>query len=181
MWQKEMNSDMIDYDLTKIKAIIFDVDGVLSAETIPLHTSGEPMRTVNIKDGYAIQLAQKVGLRIVILTGGKTKSVQLRYEGLGVKDIFMGCSVKIKTYDELLGKYGLKDDEVIYMGDDIPDYEVMRRCGCPCCPADACSDIKAISKYVSRFAGGHGCGRDIIEQVLRVQGKWLSDAKAFGW
>lgn len=172
---------MINYDLTKIKAVVFDVDGVLSGETIPLHPSGEPMRTVNIKDGYAIQLAQKMGLRIVILTGGRTESVRKRYEGLGVEDVFMGCSVKIKTYDEFLGKYGLRDEEIIYMGDDIPDYEIMKRCGCPCCPSDACADIKDISVYVSRFAGGRGCGRDVIEQVLRAQGKWLSGAKAFGW
>lgn len=172
---------MINYDLKKIRAIIFDVDGVLSSEMIPLHPSGEPMRTVNIKDGYAIQFAQKQGLRIVILTGGTTPSVRLRYERLGVTDIFMGCSIKINTYNEFLSKYGLRDEEIIYVGDDIPDYEVMTRCGCPCCPSDACSDIKSISMYISKFKGGHGCGRDIIEQVLRAQGKWLNDAKAFGW
>lgn len=172
---------MINYDLTKIKAIVFDVDGVLSAETITLDTSGEPLRTVNIKDGYAIQLAMKMGLRIVILTGGNTYAVKVRYEHLGVEDIYMQCAVKINTYNDFIDKYGLKDEEVIYMGDDIPDYEVMKRCGCPCCPADACPDIKDISVYVSDRIGGHGCGRDVIEQVLRVQGKWLSDAKAFGW
>lgn len=172
---------MINYDLAKIRAVIFDVDGVLSAETIPLHPSGEPMRTVNIKDGYAIQFAQKQGLRVAIMTGGTTESVRLRYEHLGVEDIFMGCSVKIKTYEEFKARYGLSDEEVLYAGDDIPDYEVMSRCGCPCCPADACPDIKAISRYVSRRAGGYGFGRDIIEQVLRAQGKWLNDAKAFGW
>lgn len=172
---------MINYDLKKIKAVIFDVDGVLSSETIPLHPNGEPMRTVNIKDGYAIQLAMKVGLRIVILTGGKTESVRKRYEGLGVRDIYMGCDVKLKTYEAFLEQYGLRDEEVIYMGDDIPDYEIMKRVGCAVCPADACPDIKAISVYVSGFAGGHGCGRDVIEQVLRAQGKWLSDATAFGW
>lgn len=172
---------MINYDLRKIRAIIFDVDGVLSAETIPLHPTGEPMRTVNIKDGYAIQFAQKQGIRIAIMTGGTTESVRLRYEHLGVEDIFMGCSVKISTYDKFVKQYGLSDEEVIYAGDDIPDYEVMRRCGCPCCPSDACPDIKAISLYVSRRAGGYGFGRDIIEQVLRAHGKWLNDAKAFGW
>ncbi|MBR4239326.1 MAG: HAD hydrolase family protein [Prevotella sp.] len=172
---------MINYDLTKIKAIVFDVDGVLSAETITLDTSGEPLRTVNIKDGYAIQLAMKMGLRIVILTGGNTYAVKVRYEHLGVEDIYMQCAVKINTYNDFIDKYGLKDEEVIYMGDDIPDYEVMKRCGCPCCPADACPDIKDISVYVSDRIGGHGCGRDVIEQVLRAQGKWLSDAKAFGW
>lgn len=172
---------MINYNLKKIRAIIFDVDGVLSSEVIPLHPSGEPMRTVNIKDGYAIQFAQKQGLRIVILTGGTSPSVRLRYERLGVADIFMGCSIKINTYNEFLSKYGLRDDEIIYVGDDIPDYEVMNKCGCPCCPSDACADIKSISMYISKFKGGYGCGRDIIEQVLRAQGKWLNSAKAFGW
>lgn len=172
---------MINYDLTKIKAIIFDVDGVLSAETITLDTSGEPLRTVNIKDGYAIQLAMKMGLRIVILTGGDTKAVRVRYEHLGVEDIYMKCAVKINSYNEFTQKYGLSDEEVIYMGDDIPDYEVMKRCGCPCCPADASPDIKDISVYVSDRIGGHGCGRDVIEQVLRAQGKWLSSSVAFGW
>ena len=113
---------MINYDLKKIRAIIFDVDGVLSSETIPLHPNGEPMRTVNIKDGYAIQLAMKMGLRIVILTGGKTESVRLRYSNLGVEDVYMACAVKIQKYDEFLAKYGLSDDEIMYMGDDIPDY-----------------------------------------------------------
>ena len=172
---------MINYDLTKIQAIIFDVDGVLSRETIPLHPSGEPMRSANIKDGYAIQLAQKEGLRIAIMTGGTTDSVRLRYEHLGVKDIYMGCSLKIKTYDLFLNKYGLHDEEIIYMGDDIPDYEVMLRCGCPCCPADACHEIKAASAYVSRHKGGEGCARDVIEQVLAAQGKWLNKTVAFGW
>ena len=172
---------MIPYDLKKIRAVIFDVDGVLSAEPITLHPDGEPMRTVNIKDGYAIQLAVKMGLRIVVMTGGNTPSVRLRYERLGVEDIYMQCAVKIKTYEAFLEKYGLTDEEVIYVGDDIPDYEIMSRCGCPCCPSDACSDIKALSLYVSQCAGGYGCGRDVIEQVLRAQGKWLSSAKAFGW
>lgn len=172
---------MINYNLKKIKAIVFDVDGVLSAETITMSSEGEPLRTVNIKDGYAIQLAQKMGLRIAILTGGNTNAIRTRYENLGVQDIYMKCAVKITTFEEFLEKYSLSADEVIYVGDDIPDYEVMKRCGCPCCPADACSDIKAISLYISDRRGGYGCGRDIVEQVLKAQGKWLSDAKAFGW
>lgn len=172
---------MINYDLHKIRAIIFDVDGVLSAETITLSAEGEPLRTVNIKDGYAIQLAMKLGLRIVILTGGRTQSVRKRYEGLGVDDIYMGCAVKIETYDEFLRKYCLKDEEVMYMGDDIPDLEIMRRVGCPVCPKDACAEIKEVSLYVSDRQGGYGCGRDVIEQTLRAQGKWVMNAKAFGW
>lgn len=172
---------MINYDLKRIRALVFDVDGVLSAETIQLHPSGEPMRTVNIKDGYALQLAVKQGLIVAIITGGNTESVRKRYEGLGVKDIFMKSSVKLPVYEQLLQTYGLQDQDVLYMGDDIPDYEVMKRAGCPVCPADAAADIKDISIYVSRRNGGCGCGRDVIEQVLRAQGKWLNDKKAFGW
>jgi len=172
---------MISYDLTKIKAIIFDIDGVLSSETITLSADGVPLRTVNIKDGYAIQLAVKLGLRIVVLTGANVPSVRVRYEGLGVEDIYLGCAVKIETYDEFLKKYGLTDEEVMYMGDDIPDLEIMRRVGCPVCPKDACPEIKEASLYVSDKIGGHGCGRDVIEQTLRAQGKWVMNAKAFGW
>ena len=172
---------MINYDLQQIRAIIFDVDGVLSAQTITLASNGEPLRTVNIKDGYAIQLAMKMGLRIVILTGAYTESVRLRYERLGVKDIYTGCAVKLLTYDEFLAKYGYKDQEVMYMGDDVPDLQVLQRVGCPVCPADACPDVKKVCIYISHKNGGHGCGRDVIEQVLRAQGKWLSNEKAFGW
>ncbi len=172
---------MINYDLSKIKAIIFDIDGVLSSETITLAPDGLPMRTVNIKDGYAIQLAVKHGLRIAIMTGAKVESIRVRYEGLGVEDIYVGCSVKVRTYEAFLEKYGLKEEEVMYMGDDIPDLEVMRRVGCPVCPKDAAWEIQEASVYVSHLKGGYGCGRDVIEQVLRAHGKWVMDEKAFGW
>ena len=172
---------MINYDLNKIRAIIFDIDGVLSAETITMGPDGLPLRTVNIKDGYAIQLAMKLGLRIIIITGANTPSVRVRYEGLGVEDVCLGCAVKIETYDSLLAKYGLTDEEVMYMGDDIPDLEIMRRVGCPVYPKDACPEIRDVSLYVSDRKGGYGCGRDVIEQVLRAQGKWVMNAKAFGW
>ncbi len=170
----------INYDLNKIKALAFDVDGVLSADMIPLHPSGEPMRTVNIKDGYAIQLAVKHGLKIAIITGGRTEAVRLRFEGLGVKDIYMGSSIKIHDYYNFRDKYGLKDEEILYMGDDIPDMQVMCKCGLPCCPRDAAPEVKKIAKYISHANGGCGCGRDVIEQVLKVHDKWLSD-EAFGW
>lgn len=172
---------MINYDLSKIRAMVFDVDGVLSAETIPLSPNGEPMRTVNIKDGYAIQLACKTGFLVAIITGGTGEGTRLRYSRLGVTDIYVGSAVKMKAYEDLLSRHGLSDDQVLYMGDDIPDYEVMQRAGCSCCPADACPDIRGISLYVSRQRGGHGCARDVIEQVLRAQGRWLADATAFGW
>ena len=172
---------MINYDLTKIKAVVFDVDGVLSCETIYLHPDGEPMRSVNIKDGYAIQYAIKCGLLVAVITGGRTETVRKRCESLGIEDVYLGASVKVKEYEDLKKKYALKDEEILYMGDDIPDYEVMKLCGCPCCPADAASDIKEVAVYISHYNGGYGCGRDVIEQVLRAQDKWMVGEKAFGW
>jgi len=167
--------------LTKIRALVFDIDGVLSASNINMDHEGQPVRSLNIKDGYAIQLAVKRGLHVAIITGGKTENVRKRYEGLGVQDIYMGVSMKLEVYDAYKQKYGIKDEEVMYMGDDIPDYEVMQACGLPCCPADAAQEIKDISLYISPYNGGYGCGRDIIEQVLKAQGKWKIDKIAFGW
>ena len=172
---------MIDYDLKKIEAIIFDIDGVLSSSTIQMNDKGEPIRTVNIKDGYSIQLAVKCGIKIAIITGGKGEAIIERYKGLGVKDIYTSASVKTREYADFVQKYNLKDEEVIYMGDDIPDYEVMKICGVPCCPADAAPEIKTIARYISHVNGGQGCGRDVIEQVLKAQDKWMSHAHAFGW
>lgn len=171
---------MINYDLKKIKALVFDVDGVLSCETISLHPTGEPMRTINIKDGYAIQLAVKRGLHVAIITGGKGEAIRVRYEGLGLKDIYMSAAVKTNEFAHFLEKHALKPEEVMYMGDDIPDYEVMQQCGLPCCPADAAPEIKSVAKYISHCCGGQGCARDVIEQVMKAQGKWMSH-DAFGW
>lgn len=172
---------MINYDLTKIKALCFDMDGVLSAETIPMGSDGIPLRTVNIKDGYALQLAVKMGLHVAIITGAKVEAVRRRCEDLGVTDVYLGSSVKMQNYEAFRQKYNLSHEEILYMGDDIPDYEVMCMCGCPCAPSDAAPEIRDASIYVSHRAGGYGCGRDVIEQVLRAQGKWMSDKKAFGW
>lgn len=172
---------MIDYDLKKIRAVIFDVDGVLSCDTVTVDITGEPLRTANLKDGYAIQYACKIGLIVCIITGGNPEVVRKRYEMLGVKELYMGCSVKVKTYKEFKAKYSLSDDEIIYVGDDIPDYEVMSLVGCPCCPADASVEIRSVSKYISQRCGGCGVGRDIIEQVLKAQEKWMADNRAFGW
>lgn len=172
---------MINYDLSKIKAMVFDVDGVLSCDVMNLSPEGDPVRTVNVKDGYALQLAVKMGLNLCIITGARVESVRKRFEGLGIKDVYIASSVKIRDYEEFVAKYGLKSDEVLYMGDDIPDYQIMQLVGLPCCPADACPEIQSLSKYVSPLAGGRGCVRDVVEQVLKVQGKWLSNEKAFGW
>ena len=172
---------MINYDLKKIKAVVFDVDGVLSAGTILMDGKGDPVRTINIKDGYAIQLAVKHGLQLAIMTGGHNENVRSRYEYLGVEDVYINFSMKIKTWEEFLKKYDLKEEEIIYVGDDIPDYEVMQHAGCPCCPQDACAEIKQIACYISDCKGGYGVARDILEQVLKAQGNWVMNAKAFGW
>ncbi len=170
----------IDYDLNKIKGILFDVDGVLSTDCIPLYPDGEPMRCINTKDGYAIQLAVKKGLQMGIITGGYTKAIRVRFESLGCQHIYMRSRVKTVDFEDFLQKTGLQPEELIYVGDDIPDYEVMRRVGLPVCPSDAVSEIKAIARYISPCEGGRGVGRDIIEKVLKVQGKWMKD-DAFGW
>ena len=172
---------MINYDLRKIKALLFDVDGVLSAETITMDAQGTPLRTVNIKDGYALQLAVKCGLHVGIITGACVQAIKVRFEGLGIQEVHLGCANKVAVYEDLLVRLGIRHEEVLYMGDDIPDYPVMRLCGCPCCPADAAPEIREASVYVSHLRGGYGCGRDVVEQVLRAQGKWMQDQKAFGW
>ena len=174
---------MINYDLKKIRAVVFDVDGVLSSETIYLHPDGEPMRSVNIKDGYALQFAVKCGLIVAIITGGKTEAVRKRFLSLGIpaEDIYLGSSIKLKDYHDFRTRHGLTDDEILYVGDDIPDVEIMRVCGLPCCPKDACPEVKAIAKYISHAEGGYGCGRDIVEQYLKANGLWMADEKAFGW
>ncbi len=167
-------------ELRKVKAFAFDVDGVLSSQTMPLHPTGEPMRTVNIKDGYAIQLAVKKEYPVAIITGGNTEAVRMRFESLGVTDIYLGSYIKIDNFNDFIYKYGLDPENVLYMGDDLPDYEVMKMVGFPTCPADAVTEIKQISKYISNLNGGDGCVRDIIEQVLRLHNKWM-DGDAFHW
>ncbi len=167
--------------LLKIKAFAFDVDGVLSSDCIPLSEAGEPMRMVNIKDGYALNLAVKLGYPVAIITGGRTEAVRVRFAALGIKDIYIGAHTKTVQFAEFTGKYGLQPAEVLYMGDDIPDYDVMRLAGLATCPADAAPEIKAIAHYVSDRRGGCGCGRDVIEQVLKAQGRWMAGREAFGW
>ncbi|TWV12506.1 3-deoxy-D-manno-octulosonate 8-phosphate phosphatase [Bacteroidaceae bacterium HV4-6-C5C] len=172
----------INYDLKKIKALLFDVDGVLSANVIPMSTEGEPMRTVNIKDGYALHLAAKQGMLLGIITGGRTSAVRKRFLALGIpeEDIYMASSIKIHDYHDFRERHALSDEEILYMGDDIPDIEVMRECGLPCCPKDAANEVKSVSRYISHVEGGYGCGRDVVEQVLKTQGRWMVD-DAFGW
>ena len=173
---------MIPYDLSRSRALVFDVDGVLSRNTVTLADDGLPIRTVNIKDGYALNLAARLGvLRLCVITGGKSEAVGRRYEGLGFHHVFQGVSKKIDCYEQWKADNQLSDDEVLYMGDDIPDLEVLRRVGCPVCPADAAPEVREVCLYISPRMGGEGCVRDVVEQVLRAQGHWLTNAEAFGW
>lgn len=171
----------INYDLTKIKGVVFDIDGVLSPSTIPISHEGEPLRMVNIKDGYAIQLAIKLGLKIAIITGGNAKANEVRYSALGVKDIFQKAAHKLPVLREWMEENSLEPEEVAYMGDDIPDLKCMRSVGLPCAPYDAAWEAKETAIYVSRFNGGYGCGRDLIEQILKSKGLWMCESKAYGW
>ena len=170
----------INYDLSKIKAFIFDVDGVLSPASIPLHPSGEPMRIINTKDGYAMQLAAKNGYSLGIITGGDSAAIRLRFDTLGFQYIYTKAKNKLTNLHDFIQKTGLSLDEICYVGDDIPDYEIMQTVGLPACPADAVPEIKAISKYISHKKGGKGVGRDIIEQVLKAQDRWMK-SDAFKW
>lgn len=167
-------------DLKKIKAFAFDVDGVLSDTKVNLSSDGELLRTMNTKDGYAMQYASRRGYPIAIITGGRTESVANRFRTLGILDIYLGASKKVDDFEDFRKKYSLEADEILYMGDDLPDYEVMKICGVPCCPADAVEEIKSVSVYISHLKGGDGCVRDIMEQVLRLHGKWM-DGEAFSW
>lgn len=170
----------INFDLRKIKAFVFDVDGVLSCDIVPLHPNGDPMRTVNIKDGYALQLAVKKGYPVAIITGGYTDAVEIRFSRLGIQHIYMRSAIKMKDFTHFLEQTGLQPEEVMYAGDDIPDYEVMKRVGLPVAPADAAPEIKAIAAYISPCKGGAGVARDIIEQTLKAQKAWMGE-EAFGW
>lgn len=171
----------INYDLNKIKGIVFDVDGVLSPSTIPMSDNGDPLRMVNIKDGYALQLAVKKGIKIAIITGGKVPSIIKRYNSLGIEDVYISVSTKLPVFNKWLSDNGLSADEVAYVGDDIPDYEIMSLVGLRVAPRDAAVDIKEISNYISPVDGGYGVARDLIEQLLRARGQWLNHADAFGW
>jgi len=166
-------------ELNNVTTFIFDVDGVLTNGKVMIFKD-EVVRTLNTKDGYAIQYASKKGYRIFVITGGNSVEVKERLLSLGCQEVVLCSANKIETYNELKAKYNFTDNEVVYMGDDIPDYEVMKTVGLATCPQDAAMEIKAICHYQSPFNGGENCARDIIEQTLRVQEKWF-DEEAFVW
>ena len=158
--------------LNKIKTFIFDVDGVLTDGKVLITSEGEVYRAFDTKDGFALRCALMQGFRIVIITGGNNEGVKRRFKEFGIYDIYMGSLNKIDAYQDLIDNYSLKTEEILYVGDDIPDIPVMEKVGVSCCPSDAVPDVKEIVDYVSHKKGGEGCIREIIEQVLKVQGKW---------
>jgi 3-deoxy-D-manno-octulosonate 8-phosphate phosphatase (KDO 8-P phosphatase) len=166
--------------LAAVKAFIFDIDGVLSLQTISLNFFGVPNRTVNLRDGYALQLAVKKGYKVGIISGSNSKEYLKRLKYLGINDIFLNSKSKLDHYNSFRKKYNLKNSEILFMGDDIPDFEVMRAAGVPVCPSDADSEIKQVALYISDKKGGEGCARDVIEQVLRLHNNWM-DSDAFSW
>ena len=161
--------------LKHIKAFIFDVDGVLTNGIVHVTETGEQLRQFNIKDGYALQLAIKRGYRILALTGAKSKGVELRLKGLGIKDVFLNLDSKTEAYLNFVASSGLSADQILYMGDDMPDLEVMKIVGLAVCPSDAAGEIKSVSHYISPKNGGEGCVRDIIEKVLKIQNNWYDE------
>lgn len=163
---------MIFQKFSKIKAVILDVDGVLTDGTLQVTEVGEQLRTFYVKDGYAMQLAVKMGLHLWVISGGKSEGVRKRLEGLGIQEIHLGVSNKRDVLESLMQQYEIESQYLLYVGDDMPDYEVMQLVGIAACPQDAVEDIKQISHYMSPFKGGRGVVRDILEKILKIQGMW---------
>ncbi|MCM1309551.1 MAG: HAD hydrolase family protein [Bacteroides sp.] len=172
---------MIPYDLTKVRGFAFDVDGVLSPNLVPIDANGAPARMANVKDGYALHLAAKLGYKLAIITGADTEAVYRRYSILGIKDIYLSAGEKLPIFENWMADNGLRAEEVAYCGDDVPDLLCLRHAGLSIAPADASPDAKEAAKYVTSLRGGHGVARELIEQTLRAQGRWPNDDAAYGW
>lgn len=162
-------------ELKNIHAFIFDVDGVLSHDVSPLNEDGDPVRTSNVKDGFAIRNAINLGYPVAIITGGYLERVRLRHEKLGIKYYYDKVRDKVLCLDDFVKKTGIDPKHILFMGDDLVDYNIMTKVGMPVCPKDAVQEIKTISKYISSKKGGEGCVRDVIEQTLRAQNKWFTN------
>ncbi|HEY1197064.1 MULTISPECIES: KdsC family phosphatase [Flavobacterium] len=159
--------------MNDITTFVFDVDGVLTDSSVFVTNEGEMLRTMNIRDGYALKAAIESGYNVCIISGGSNEGVRIRLNNLGVKDIHLGTPDKVKTFKEYTEKHNIKHENVLYMGDDIPDFHVMKLVGLPTCPQDSTPEIKNICRYISHVKGGRGAARDVIEQVMKVQGKWM--------
>lgn len=155
-----------------IKAFVFDVDGVLTDGSLIVLPNNVLARTMNVKDGYALQLAVKKGYFVAIISGGNSIEVKERLNLLGISDVHMNVSIKVEALEKFIQKYQLQHQDILFMGDDIPDAEVMQKIGLPCCPADAVDEIKAISQYISPLNGGKGCARDVIEKTMKLNNIW---------
>ena len=162
-------------ELKTVKAFVFDVDGVLSKDVSPLNEDGDPVRTANVKDGFAIRNVIKMGYPVAIITGGYIERVRLRYEKLGVKHFYDKARDKVICLNDFLEKKNIDAKSVLFMGDDLVDYRIMKAVGIPTCPKDAVNEIKELSKYISDKRGGEGCVRDVIEQTLKAQGRWFTE------
>lgn len=162
-------------DIARVKAFVFDVDGVMTDGGIIPTPDGDFIRRYYAKDGYAMAYAIREGYKICVISGGRGEMLRRRLEMLGVERMYLNCMDKITAIKEFMSDNGLAAEEVIYMGDDIPDLECMRVVGIPVCPADACMEVIEASRYVSEYNGGYGAVRDIVEQVLRVQGRWAKN------
>ena len=158
--------------MNDITTFIFDVDGVLTDGSVHITETGEMQRIMNIRDGFAMKAVLESGYNVCIISGGNNAGIRIRLQNLGIKDIHLSSPDKVVTYNNYLKLYNIKSENVLYMGDDIPDYHVMKLVGLPTCPQDAVPEIKAISNYISHINGGRGAVRDVIEQVMKVQGKW---------
>jgi 3-deoxy-D-manno-octulosonate 8-phosphate phosphatase (KDO 8-P phosphatase) len=156
----------------EVDTLLFDVDGVMTDSSLHVLQNGELLRKMHTRDGYALRAAVTAGLRVAVITGGKSEGVKIRLKNLGVSDVFVGIQDKLETYREYIELHDLDEGRILYMGDDLPDLTVMRRVGFPVCPADAAPEIKKISQYISSEKGGHGCVRDVIERVLKITGRW---------
>ena len=171
----------INYDLTLIRGVVFDIDGVLSPSTMPTSPEGKPIRMANVKDGYALQLAVKLGLHVAILTGADCDAIKTRYESLGIHDVYTRACHKAPVLTQWMAEHDLRPEEVAYVGDDIPDYQAMTMVGLSVAPLDAAVDIKAMARYIAPVNGGYGVARDLIEQVLRAQDLWHINDTALIW
>lgn len=158
-----------------IHTFIFDVDGVMTNNEVIITESGELLRKMSVRDGLAMRIAIDKGYRIAVITGGRSEGVKKRLEALGIKDIYSGISNKLEAFDEYVEKYELDPVGILYMGDDLPDYPVLRRVGLATCPKNSAPELFPIVNYVSPYNGGEGCVRDVIEKVLRLQGKWSEE------
>jgi 3-deoxy-D-manno-octulosonate 8-phosphate phosphatase (KDO 8-P phosphatase) len=158
-----------------VTTFVFDLDGVLTDGSLFVFENGEQVRQMNIKDGYALQLALKKGYRVAILSGGNAEGARLRLNRLGIRDVFLQVENKKEKLEGYIMEHHLQWKEILFMGDDIPDYPLMVAAGLPCAPADAVSEIKQLAKYVSSYNGGKGCVRDVIEKVLKLNDHWDQD------